>query len=522
MRRPSLPWRKPAATFLLWMAAAFSLGMAVLSPMRRSLPGCAEGADCGSIPGTAYGSLFGIPVSWLGLLVYGMIILTAPSWVRRERSLAGTIGALLSGVGAGGAVWFIFVQAFALGNWCPWCIAAHTCFLAAFLLLFKELQLSAVPDEAPNGHCHVGLWILGGSGASIALLALGAWQAGAFRNAPAVGSLHSIASVGQSSTPDIWKLDLDDQPLALDLNTLPVIGPRDASRTAVLLTDYTSAPCRTYFPNVTALAAAQNPAFRVLLLPAGLDDAGTDLHRVMLTLLNTNGAIWSSFHERLLGGSLEPHPAAVADAARNAVGNEAWNAATLAHQKKVEQALQSARQVYQINSNLYPKTATLPQLISGKSTLMGAISDPNKITAVLLQNSPPPAPPQPLPPNGKPTPEWLSLALGNARPSVGNVDAGKTTRVALNVFNSGTKSATLQRADLDTGLLIVSLPGRPIPPGQVATVLLDCQAPPAAGPFSKKVVLHTSVRSLHAMVRGTATLPSIVKIVQNAPLPKQP
>ncbi len=88
------------------------------------LPGCGgpgAGGGCGSLGVTRWATVFGVPVAWLALGTYGLILATL--LVRRR--LGGVVLAAAAAVLLGGGLWFTWLQLAVLQDICRWCMAAH-------------------------------------------------------------------------------------------------------------------------------------------------------------------------------------------------------------------------------------------------------------------------------------------------------------------------------------------------------------------------------------------------------------
>jgi len=444
------PWRQPAAMILLGLATAASLFLALRSPAA----GCPDGADCDGLLSGPFAGLFGIPAAWLGVEIYGLLILTAGAWSRREQTLAATLGAVLAGAAAGAGLWFILVQAFLLRQWCPWCLAAHLCCLTAVALLWQERRRTAPrpPRSAMADH----RWTGAGAAAALILLPLGAWHAGAFPS-PGTTDLRgrTAAAFSPPAAPGITvgtpvRMELAGQTITLDFASLPMLGDAHAARTAYLLTDYTCLHCREYDPILTALVPGLQPGLRLVILPAARDEDGAAIQRVMLTLDRTDRAAWQSLHHQLINGTMPARPGPVAEAARTSVGTEAWAAAVRTCQASVEAALAAAARVRFINRARFPQTSMLPQLIAGSSVLMGVTEDPASVIRFLNDNTltAPALPPAPLPDAGTGAP---ALTLLSPVSKLGNVTPDSTVRTTLTILNRSRSPARVERADLDAG-----------------------------------------------------------------------
>lgn len=117
-----------ASAYLLWAEVTSS-----------PIAGCGDGngwVDCESVASSRWASWFGVPVSFLALLIYltmatALVCGSVDSFNRSVRKASWFI--VTAAVFAAGlsAIWFISLQIFVLEHICLYCMVAHTCGLAA-------------------------------------------------------------------------------------------------------------------------------------------------------------------------------------------------------------------------------------------------------------------------------------------------------------------------------------------------------------------------------------------------------
>lgn len=140
------------AVVLLLGAVGCAAWVAISTSQGLHLAGCGsvEGADCDAVLQSPWAVWLGLPVAWLGLGLYGVFL---GAWLAvLAGGGAGRAGWRVAEVcvpaALGGALWFVGLQAFALGHWCPWCMAVHTCGTLAALLAM--LTRAAADTPAPS------------------------------------------------------------------------------------------------------------------------------------------------------------------------------------------------------------------------------------------------------------------------------------------------------------------------------------------------------------------------------------
>ena len=252
------------AGYLAWVALAHG-----------SLAGCGTGSGCNKVLQSRWAYWLHLPVSVPALLVYlalfGATVLarkrTAPD---DERGAWAAIIAL-SVIVAGAALWFVGLQVFVLKAFCPFCMAAHVCGLAAAFLCLKNIPLasdpatpmwSTAPDKRGVPRAAIFSLILAGL-AGVAALAVGQWLVPELRNEVKllpVMTLNThvtnttLVALGVQSTnrplsPNIHfvaprQISLYNNQFLIRLDDVPMIGSPGASNVIVNLFDYTCPHCR--------------------------------------------------------------------------------------------------------------------------------------------------------------------------------------------------------------------------------------------------------------------------------------
>ncbi len=96
---------------------------------------------CDAVLTSSYASFFGIPVALIGLVSFGLVALIAWYGLVMGSALAEEILVVLLVLGSLGALRFLFIQAFVLDAFCPYCVTIDTLLiLAAVIFLYKKKQ----------------------------------------------------------------------------------------------------------------------------------------------------------------------------------------------------------------------------------------------------------------------------------------------------------------------------------------------------------------------------------------------
>lgn len=99
---------------------------------------CGDGSGCGEILASPYSKLLGIPLSVYGLGLYLAIWMTAWRGLREdERGDAIRIVSLLAVVGNLPSLFLLYLQAFVIEAWCPFCLGSAMLMLALFIVAWR-------------------------------------------------------------------------------------------------------------------------------------------------------------------------------------------------------------------------------------------------------------------------------------------------------------------------------------------------------------------------------------------------
>jgi uncharacterized membrane protein len=206
-----------------------------------SVPGCGGGSPCDQVLNSRWSSIGGVlPVSGLAAGAYLAMLLAClfigPATETSVLRLAWDTLLVLAGAAAGSAVWFIMVQKWAIGSFCPYCMATHiTGLLLATLVIWQAPRQFDDNVTAPAGDVS--------SAASRRII--GVLPAMGFAS---VGlGLAGIMAICQATiTPPSGYLagDSPHQPPVIDTHNAPLIGSPDAGCIVNLLFDYKCPHCQ--------------------------------------------------------------------------------------------------------------------------------------------------------------------------------------------------------------------------------------------------------------------------------------
>jgi uncharacterized membrane protein len=258
-----------------------------------AIAGCG-GGPCDEVLASRWSSLLGLPIPALGVLVYALLLL---SFFRRLEILR----LPLLGAIAGAACWFIAVQAFILGKFCPWCMAVHGIGLA--------VVLCGILSGKPGAGRHVPVW------AGLAVFAIIPMQVfGPVKSGHRIegGPATTLAKQRGAS------VSFNDGKFVYQLAEHPRIGPADAERVLVEFFDYQCPACQTMAGYLEALVAAHAGRVAVLLMPVPLEhgcnphlganrsrEGSCAIARIALAVWRKRPDDFPAFHRKLIAASSE-------------------------------------------------------------------------------------------------------------------------------------------------------------------------------------------------------------------------
>ena len=267
-----------AMTLLGVIALALCTFMAVHAMNGTYMIGCAAGSSCDSVMNSRWSSLFGIlPVSLPAAGLYLAFVICAMACAvskdKELKSIAQSFMQAVAGAVLVASLWFIALQLFAVGEFCRYCMAAHT--------VGMIISLAVIFRSFSNGRAR--LWMLGGAAAGVL-----------FTVVHALTAPESVYDSGFVEEPLPTTEEMD----------VPVIGNPDAPRVVEVLFDYQCSHCRSMHPWLEEIAADGEIAF--VLCPSPLSPAcnpyiprdvedrfvgSCDLARLAL-------AVWIADHEK--------------------------------------------------------------------------------------------------------------------------------------------------------------------------------------------------------------------------------
>ncbi|MCC5828272.1 MAG: hypothetical protein JJU36_02380 [Phycisphaeraceae bacterium] len=315
----------PAIRWLMRILALAALGVTsylfATGLTRAPAPlGCGPGSGCDQLLSGTWSDIVGIPVSGLAIVVYAVLLLATaalePRVVPSRRRVAWIAALLLGAMASGSAIWFIFIQSFVVGEFCPWCMAVHTCglLLTALLLIFAPVRTANPAPEIASP--------LAAPGADSSRMAA-QFTPVTMGGALVVGVLTvAILAAGQWFTQEPGFRVVSVEGIQFPAHDFPRIGRLDNDPIVLLFTDYACPHCRRAHGDLEQARRTFGDALTVVVIPAPLhvacnpthgDDspqlaAGCDLARLALAVWMADRDSFARFDQWLMGGQAPRDP----------------------------------------------------------------------------------------------------------------------------------------------------------------------------------------------------------------------
>ena len=406
-----------AVRMLLFSAAIITAYLAIATLARGGdVPGCGQDSGCGEVLGSPWAYWLGIPVSLLGLGLYGAFFISTFSLkIGQQQKATRALNSLtlFSFATLAAAAWFVGVQAVAIKSFCPYCCTAHG--LASLAAVIFLSQASDIGSRL-SGRLNFGA----GSGGALVLvvvIASGQFFLPKEPEAPLIvdlGQAQTNAPIAEAkpapkptpppapavepkptapavatvtpeapSTPKAEPFLVPRSTLSLDAARLPLLGPANAPHRIGCLFDYTCHHCRQLHGFIRTAIDQFDGQLSCLMIPMPLDaNCNAQFKRthrnhvdackyakICLAVQQIAPAKYDAFDRWLFTNHKTTKPLAkVREHAASLVGAAALNKAVAS--ATVQQQLQQNIRAYELNSkngkkSLMPQTIIKDQVIFG-------------------------------------------------------------------------------------------------------------------------------------------------------------
>ncbi|HXR47460.1 MAG TPA: vitamin K epoxide reductase family protein [Candidatus Limnocylindrales bacterium] len=240
--RRSWPWWRRVLTGLSALALALSAYLGWHYLMGGSVIGCGGGGSCDQVLSSRWSAIGGVlPVSGLAAGAYLAILVASlfigPATESPVRRLAWRAMLVQVGAVAGSAVWFIILQKWIIGSFCPYCMATHITGLLLAALVIWRAPMQFDDDSSnllPKANTNTAPRRIIGLVPAFGLAMVGLVLAGIL----AVCQVHFVP-------PAVYRGGESQNNLpALDPHAVPLVGSPDAPYVVALLFDYKCPHCQ--------------------------------------------------------------------------------------------------------------------------------------------------------------------------------------------------------------------------------------------------------------------------------------
>jgi uncharacterized membrane protein len=413
--RRSWPWWRWVLTGLSAVALALSAYLGWHYLVGGSVIGCGGGSPCDKVLSSRWSVVVVLPVSGLAAGAYLVMLVASlsigPATAAPVRRLAWRAMLVLVGAAAGSAVWFLIVQEWLIGAFCPYCTATHiTGLLLAALVIWRAPRQSeddstggAPRNPTPNDKM----------GAAIAAPVQAVSPAAPRRvigPMPTIGRvLVGVALAGILAAcqvgftpPAVTRAGESQQNLpALDPHAVPLVGSPDAQYVVTLLFDYKCPHCQQMHFMLDAATRRFGGKLAFALCPAPLDSQcnphiprDVDQFKDSCELAKVGLVVWVAKREafpafELWMFSLESgdrwHPRSL-DAAKTKavelVGQAKFDSARA--DSWIDRYLQTSIRIY--GATLQSGNGAIPKLVFGSRWVIPEPRDAHDLV-LILQNS---------------------------------------------------------------------------------------------------------------------------------------
>lgn len=404
-----------AVRMLLFSATIITAYLALASlTLSGQVPGCGQDSGCDKVLSSPWAYWLGIPVSLLGLGLYGAFFFSTFSLkIGQQQKATRSINSLtlFSFATLAAAAWFVGVQAVAIGAFCPYCCTAHgLASLAAVIFLRQASYISSRLSVHLNFGAGIGVAL-----GLVTVIAAGQIILPKEQAAPLIVDLAqvqtntpiadakpvpkptppsavepkptapAVATVTPEapSTPKAEPFLVPRSTLSLDAVRLPLLGPANAPHRIGCLFDYTCHHCRQLHGFIRTAIDKFDGQLSCLMIPMPLDancnakfkrthrdhvDA-CKYAKICLAVQQVAPAKYEQFDRWLFTNHKTTKPLAkVREHAAGLIGAAALNKAVAS--ETVQQQLQQNIRVYELNTK-NGGNSSMPQTIVGDRVIFG-------------------------------------------------------------------------------------------------------------------------------------------------------
>jgi uncharacterized membrane protein/protein-disulfide isomerase len=386
------------ARICLAIAGGGALFLAIHSLARGAVAGCGPGSACDRVLSSPWAYWFGLPVSLPAIVIYGA--LARATWGLQGEEREGRRGkwwlaaVALSGLILAAALWFGWLQEFAIKSWCKYCLATHASAVLGSILVLRRAQRPRFGADPAGRALSIRPGLAPGFGLS--LLGLTVLVAGQAMVKPRQYGLTQFSrAMGLPSR----QLSLFGGRFQLDPDQLPLIGDPAAARFVVGLFDCTCEHCRHLHPLLNEVVAHYGGQVAIVALPMPLDadcnpmipqtqpqnSGACDYARLALAVWRAKPAGFGEFDDWLFSPDGPPSLEDARAKAELLVGRSALERAL--HDPWVNHQVAVDVNLYIANSQAMGESQ-LPQLIFGDAGVAGEVDGAHELEQLIDSHAP--------------------------------------------------------------------------------------------------------------------------------------
>lgn len=157
-------WPNRIIILLSWLGIFIASVLSYAKAVNQLVP-CSSGGSCQTVGLSEYSQLFGVPVAYLGLGSYLLIMVLATTRFLNPSAWkqTATIGFVISSIGVLFSAYLTFMSVTALHTTCEWCLGSAATMLGLFLSHGWLMQTE--PPSVPTRNIDWGVWGVGVVGA---------------------------------------------------------------------------------------------------------------------------------------------------------------------------------------------------------------------------------------------------------------------------------------------------------------------------------------------------------------------
>lgn len=353
-----------------------------------SLAGCGGGSPCEQVLSSRWSVIAGIlPVSGLAVGTYLAMFVCSlyigPASETSIRRLAWCVLLIMSGSITGSALWFIILQKWIIGAFCPYCMTTHLIGLLLSFLIIRKVTLKSEGEPAER-------------------LIRPTTVTGLVISGLVLAAIMAVSQISLKPRAAIYE-DGESKEIEsfIDYSSSPIIGSPDAPYIVTLLFDYQCSHCQKLHFMLEETIRYYNNKLSFILCPAPLSnkcnpyipiESGTstnscDLVRIALAVWFADREAFHSLENWMFtyeSGSywLPRSPEAAREKAIDLVGLEKFEAAF--NDPWIDSYLQISTQIY--GKTIQNGTGGIPKMIFGQRWVIPQPYNANDLIKILQES----------------------------------------------------------------------------------------------------------------------------------------